>query len=411
MVEKFSFEMHFDADMIAREVPSQRILELVVSPPAAAASKNRPPLNLALVIDRSGSMSGEKLGYVKQAAEHVLDLLQAVDRVTIVAYDTKVTLVSPSMLVTPAARTSLKAGIQSLTSGDMTNLSGGWLKGCQEVAAVAQEGGLNRVLLLTDGLANHGITDLEELGMHAGQLLVRGVATSTFGVGQGFNEHLLEHMANQGGGRFYYIDKPQSIPQIFEKEFNELAAITARNVKILLEIAEGVSSQVLGSWRVDKDGDRMHIWLGDLAAGARREVYVKLLTPPAGDRQQLAFTAHAMGQGEKEEQFIEDCEAILVYAPQSQAEAAPVRMEVMQRYSMVEIADRATEALKLERAGEKEKASKLMERSVQMAAPYIPQDVALEYNKLSDHMRHGMDESTRKDSHQQQYMRKQGRDK
>ena len=136
-------------------------------------------------------------------------------------------------------------------------------------------------MLLTDGLANVGITDLEELGIHASQLLARGVATSTFGVGYGFNEHLLEHMSNQGGGNFYYIDSPLTISRIFEDEFLELVSVTAKDVKVTLEIPAGVSAQVMGNWRSDLKENQLVLWLGDISASQRRELYLKLLTPPS----------------------------------------------------------------------------------------------------------------------------------
>jgi Ca-activated chloride channel family protein len=383
MSDKFSFELQFDLDLIAREVPSQRVLELVVIPPSANTSHIRPALNLALVIDHSGSMGGEKLTYVKRAAAHVLDLLQEQDRVAIVAYDETVTLVSPSKLISQAARAELKASIRAIETGGMTNLSGGWLTGCQEVAAVAHEGGLNRVLLLTDGLANEGMTDLEELGVHAGQLLMRGVATSTFGVGEDFNEHLLEHMANQGGGRFYYIDHPQTIPAIFEQEFRELASITARNVEVRLDIPAGVAVQVMGSWRMENANNQLHIWLGDVAEAQRREVYVKCLTPPMGNETQLTFHARAIGQGENDEPFSIETELKLDYAPEVEVQASPLRTDIMQRYSLVEIADKANEALKLERAGERKKASHLLNLSLEAAAPFLIKAVIFSLVELS----------------------------
>ena len=282
---QFTFEMHSDLDLVASEVPTpDRVVELVVVPPSAGPAAARPSLNLALVIDRSGSMSGGKLANVRRAAEHVLDLLQEQDQVAIVAYDDTITLLAPSQPVSAQVRASLKSHLQELTPGNMTNLCGGWLSGCEEVARVARPAGgqLNRVLLLTDGLANVGITGLEEIGLHASQLLNKGIATSTFGVGLDFNEHLLEHMANQGGGRFYFIADPTSIPSIFVQEFRELAAVTAQAVEVTLQIPTQVDAKVLGSWRSEQNGQSLRLWLGDIPSGQTREVYVRLLIPPLG---------------------------------------------------------------------------------------------------------------------------------
>lgn len=410
MSEKLSFEMQLDAELIAREVPCQRVLELAICPPDAKKHQKRPALNLALVIDRSGSMSGEKLDYVKRAALHVLDLLGEHDMVALVAYDNEVTLISPSVAVSPVTRAELKAKIGAIRSGDTTYLSGGWLEGCEQVASSIREGGVNRVLLLTDGLANVGITDLEELGLHAGQLLVRGVATSTFGVGEGFNEHLLEHMANQGGGRFYYIASPREIPAIFEKEFTELVSITARKVEVVLSIPAGVSAQVLGSWRNEQADGQVRIWLGDMPAGQRREVFVKLLTPPSADALQIDIHAAVSALGEADEALAAEAHAALLYAPQAQVQALPLKADVMERFSLVEIADKMTDALKLERAGEREKASRLVNSSLESTAEYLPAPMVADYKSLSERMRRGLDEETRKDRHQANYVQKQRRD-
>jgi Ca-activated chloride channel family protein len=416
MSDSLKFEMQSDVELISSEVPSQRVLELVLIPPEERSAHARPALNLALVIDRSGSMSGDKLEYVKQAAAHVVDLLQERDQVAVVAYDTRVSLISPSVAANARNKATLKAHIAELVTGDMTNLSEGWLTGCQEVAGAAQEGMLNRVLLLTDGLANEGITDMEALGVHASQLLKRGVATSTFGVGEGYNEHLLEHMANQGGGRFYYIASPASIPNVFVQEFNELAAVTARGVEITLHIPANVDAQVLGSWKSEKANGELHIWLGDVASAQRREVYVKLLTPPAsggapstGGQAEIVFRAQACAKSIQGEALSTEAQVTLRYAPQSEVAKAPQRADLMERYSLVEMADRATEALKLEREGEREKASKLLEVSLQAAAPHIPQSAAAEYLGLSQRLREGLDEQTRKARHQAEYTRKQRR--
>jgi Ca-activated chloride channel homolog len=408
---RFTFEMHSDLDLVASEVPSQRVIELVVVPPAAhpESATSRPALNLALVIDRSGSMNGDKIDNVRRAAAHVLDLLQEQDQVAIVAYDDTINLLAPSQHVTAQARASLKSLIQELMPGNMTNLCGGWLSGCEEVARVASPeavGQLNRVLLLTDGLANVGITGLEEIGLHASQLLNRGIATSTFGVGLDFNEHLLEHMANQGGGRFYFIADPHAIPSIFVQEFRELATVTAQAVEVTLEIPAQVDAKVLGSWRSQQTGPSLRLWLGDIPSGQRREVYVRLLVPPQGSQVELVVNGQASGRGEQGEILAAAAQVTFKYAPRQQVAAAPLHPAVMQGYSQVEMADAATEALKLERAGHREEASQLIGQNLAAAAPYLPQADQTQFEQLAERMLHGLDEKSRKISHHQAYASK-----
>jgi len=409
MGDLLTFEMQVDADVIANDVPTQRVLEIVITPPKSKNPDKRLPINLGIVIDRSGSMSGEKFEYVKLAATHVLDFLQENDKVSIVAYDTEVTLVSESVSVTHEKRISLKNAINKMRIGSSTNLSGGWLMGCQEVARGLSEGAVNRVLLLTDGLANVGITDLEELGMHAAQLLLRGVSTTTFGVGMGFNEHLLEYMANQGGGRFYFIEHPNQIPSIFQQEFQEMMSITAKDVEVELEVPIGVSAQVLGSWRNALNDHQLQIWLGDIPALQKREVYLKLLTPPVSDNPQITILAKLKAKGEKGTLIFEQASVQLSYVSQLEEKAAPIRRELMERYSSVEMADRSTEALKLERAGESEKAARILEMGVMASAPYLTKESTMDYQHLSERMRRGLDEQERKSRHQEEYIRKQRR--
>jgi Ca-activated chloride channel family protein len=412
--QQFTFEMHSDLDLVASEVPTLRVIELVVVPPSAQDAVTRPALNLALVIDRSGSMSGDKLDNVRWAAAHVLDLLQEPDQVAIVAYDDTINLLAPSQHVTAQVRASLKSLIQELMPGNMTNLCGGWLSGCEEVARVASPGAsaggqLNRVLLLTDGLANVGITGLEEIGLHASQLLNKGIATSTFGVGLDFNEHLLEHMANQGGGRFYFIAEPHAIPSIFVQEFRELAAVTAQAVEVTLEIPAQVDAKVLGSWRSEQNGQSLRLWLGDIPSGQRREVYVRLLVPPFTGHSSppdLTVSGQATGRGEQGQPLSATAQVAFTYASRVQVAAAPQRQEVMQRYSQVEMADSATEALKLERAGHRQEASQLIGRNLAAAAPYLSQAEQAQYEQLSERILHGLDEKARKTSHQQAYASK-----
>ncbi|NET47968.1 MAG: HDIG domain-containing protein [Merismopedia sp. SIO2A8] len=149
----------------------------------------RRDLNLSLVIDRSGSMAGDPLHHALKAAESVVDQLDPSDTLSVVVYDDSVdTPVVPGPVENKSA---LKHSIQRIRAGGITNLSGGWLKGCEYVKSGMNPQKINRVLLLTDGRANMGIRDPNVLITTAGQKAEEGIVTSTLGFAQGFNEDLL----------------------------------------------------------------------------------------------------------------------------------------------------------------------------------------------------------------------------
>jgi Ca-activated chloride channel family protein len=397
--------MAADVGMAAREAGTERIVEVTVQAVEAAERKiGRPPLNLALVLDRSGSMGGEKLSYVKQAVLHVLDLLDERDQAALVVYDNQVDLLSASRQVNPANRESLKRLVHPLKSGNTTNLAGGWLAGCEQAAQAAQENSINRTLLLTDGLANVGITDSEMLAQHALELSQRGVTTSTFGVGLDYNHHLLEAMANQGGGSYYFIETPSDIPGIFSREFQELASVTAQDVEIVIELLCETPAQVLGDWRVKSDGNQAHIKLGNLFGGRQEQIYLKMQVPAAGDQAEMSIKAAVQGKTESGE--IMKAEARLTFrcGSQQEVETAPRDPDVMKRYAMVEVAQKSKEALKMERDGEREEAYQLMQQALQVSDAYLEPKQAKEYQRMSERMRTGMEESDRKQVHYRSYL-------
>jgi len=400
---ELQFHMETDKNLLEMDVPSQRIIEIGLRAPLAAKSSTRPPLNLALVLDRSGSMSGEKLEYVRQAAAHVLDLLQEQDSASVVAYDDEIQLVAPASRMTNPNRVDLKSRVSRIRPGGSTNLFGGWMAGCQEAASAAREGTLNRALLLTDGLANRGETDLETLAAHAKELSKRGVSTTTFGVGMGFNEHLLEAMSNQGGGNFYYIETPAEIPGLFQREFQELAAVTASDVAINIDFPASMRLDVLGGWAVEFSSGHARISLGSLYSGQNRELYIKILTPPGGKSDDMQLKAVLSGKSESGKQLRIKSELVFKYDDRENVAAVPVKRELMQRFALIDLAETAGQALKLERQGERIKAGNMLKRAVEEHRPFAPAIQTEMYQQISERMKDGMDEADRKQSHYASY--------
>jgi Ca-activated chloride channel family protein len=255
---------------------SERFVLVELEAPAAPQQPTRDPVNLAFVLDRSGSMSGQKIELAKRAIETAVDRLLPTDRFAIVCYDDRIDVVVDGTNASREAKTNAIERLRSIDARGSTDLGGGFMRGAEQVALAVQKQGVNRVLLLTDGLANQGITDPGELTRHAGELRARGVTTTTFGVGEDFDEALLQSMADAGGGHFYFIGNAAQIQDLIASEVGELLQVVARNVVLEITAPEHLEPRTLSPYRIERHGSRHHVLLGDLVAEQRLEVVLRM---------------------------------------------------------------------------------------------------------------------------------------
>lgn len=258
-------------------VGKEHRLYLLVKVEGPEEEKGREPLpiNLSVVVDRSGSMQGDKLEYVKKAAKSLVRKLGKKDRLSVVSYGHEVRVELPPAPVTDPQR--VEQIIEDIQIRGNTNLSGGWLQGCDFVDSGLSEQGVNRVLLLTDGLANEGITDPTRLAAAARGKRTAGVTTTCFGVGMSFNEDLLTRMSSEGGGSFYFIDRPDQAPTFFAEELSDLYSVVGQNLAISLTTASTVRGVTqLYDYPHHHQEEALVYRLGDLYAEEERHQVLEL---------------------------------------------------------------------------------------------------------------------------------------
>jgi Ca-activated chloride channel family protein len=270
----------FDNDAVSLSDPGERYLEIDVAAPDGPSrpAPRRARLNIALVLDKSGSMGeARKIDFVREAAHRLVDRLQPGDRFALVTYDDRVDVPIPSEAFED--RRLAHRVIDGLRPGGATNLGGGLVEGFRQVRRRFDPEGVNRVLLLSDGLANRGVTSPDELSRIAAGEGEAGLSVTTFGVGSEFNEDLLASLAESGRGTYYYIDRAQRIPDLLAQEFSTLQSVFAADVEVTIEVhAEVVIGEFLG-YRFRREGNRYIVNVGSLSAGEHRRVLCRLAPP------------------------------------------------------------------------------------------------------------------------------------
>ncbi|MBX7222373.1 MAG: VWA domain-containing protein [Blastocatellia bacterium] len=251
-----------------------------IAPQASYTSGRRPPLNFGIAFDRSSSMAGKKLQHAKDAACAVVDLLSAQDTFSLVAFDTDTEVVIAATPVTDPE--ALKQVISGLRTGDMTALHAGWASTGIEVGRRIGAGTVNRIVLLTDGIANVGEQRPEILIARTRELAKRGITTSTIGLGQDFNEDLLIAMAEAGGGNAAHIALPSDLEAALIAEVKDAWSLVGHAPTLKLKAGKGLQLvQVLNHFPAETaEGFQ----LSDLRAGIPINVMaVVAATEPAGE--------------------------------------------------------------------------------------------------------------------------------
>ena len=348
-----NFTARTDRTLVRAEARSTRYVLLEATAPKKRAAKQpkRPPVNVAFVLDRSGSMAGTKLALAKYAVERALTGLAPKDRFAVVTYDDQVETVVGSCLATPANKTKALLRLQDVDARGSTDLHGGWTAGADALKAHLTPDGVNRCLLLTDGLANAGVIDPPALAAFAADLRASGIGTSTFGVGQDFDETLLTAIADAGGGHFYFIERPEQIPDYMTSELGELLDTVAREVTVEIKHAPELEIEPLSpvAGGIGAPGI-LRLLIGDLVVGQKVEVVLRVRFPdmPVGAHTTAFFTI-----GDRDGVLKADgCTLAWTHASHAANDDQPRDRDVDRIVARIHAARARQEAVRLNRLGE-----------------------------------------------------------
>lgn len=242
-------------------------------------NRDHRPMNVSVVLDRSGSMADErKIEYAKQALTKLIDQLNSEDIFSLVVYDDLIDVLRSAQRV-GGNKSELRRLVGDIYPRNSTNLGGGMMEGLRQVERNIGKGYVNRVILLSDGLANQGITDPNELNRIVKRHRSNSISLTTMGVGLEYNENLMVGLAESGGGNYYFIESPSQLASIMSKEFNSASSVIAQNAYIELKLGRGVKLLDVIGCESTFDRDVYRIPVGDLYANDSREFTVELSIP------------------------------------------------------------------------------------------------------------------------------------
>ncbi len=237
----------------------------------------RAPINVAIVLDRSGSMQGDKIQQAREAAIGALDMLNANDIVSIIAYDSDVNVLVPATKLTD--KEQVANIIRAIQPGGNTALFGGVSKGAAEVRKFMDDKHVNRVILLSDGLANVGPSAPGELGDLGASMKKENISVSTLGLGLGYNEDLMVALAGKSGGNHQFIENTSELAGIFRREFDDVLSVVAQSVDVKIDIPEGIRPvRVLGN-AADINGQSVITRLSQVYSDQQKHVVVEVEIP------------------------------------------------------------------------------------------------------------------------------------
>ncbi len=325
----------------------------------------RAPVNIAVVIDKSGSMAGDKIAHAKEAAKQALDRLGAGDTVSVVTYDDSVQVIAPASGLDN--REGIKSALDKVVASGSTALFAGVSKGSEELRKNKKPNLVSRVILLSDGIANIGPSSPDDLGRLGTALAKEGMSVSTLGLGLQYNEDLMTQLALRSDGNHAFVQRSEELAQVFQGEFGDVLSVVAQALTIRIQCAEGVRPVRVLDREADVRGQEVTLRMNQLYAKQHKYVLLEVELPAGAADSDVAVAdiSVSYANAASGQEDVLKSKSVARRTSQEQIILAAMNKGVLIDVAKSGAVEREALAVKLNDEGKKEEAIKALTENVQ----------------------------------------------
>lgn len=386
--ESVAMDVRWGNDSVSPKQP-EAILQIGFTTAEVNDNEDLRPLNLSLVIDKSGSMqAADKMARVKDALHALAGQLRRQDIVSIVVFDTTAEVLLPAAEVGDAR--GLRRAIDSIQPDGSTNIHGGLMLGYREAEKNFDRAATNRVILLTDGIANQGVVNPQQIARESLTYNKRGIDLSTIGVGLELDKDLLRTLAKSGRGLFHFVGETEDVEKIFVSEVQSLMSPVARNVELSVEFDNSLRLEKVFGYAPQRTANSVKIPLENMNNGLTAVALMRFRIENAFEFETANVVVRLRYFDLKQKRTIEKVEQIeLKNQPSRRAETALLDVEVKKNYTIALLAQSLADMTAAAKSGNLRQAESLLDAATNQALDNYPRmtdkDIAHVFNIVADY--------------------------
>lgn len=361
-------KVELDQDVLPADQRQTAVVKVSLVAEAPPKEMKRPPVNLCIVLDHSGSMGGHKIEQAREAALEALSRLGEQDIFSLVVYNSSVETLIPAGRLKDQRRA--RELIQGIRSSGGTALFGGVSQGAAELRKAMEdhaEGTVHRMILLSDGQANEGPSSPEDLGRLGASLQKEGISVTTVGLGTGYNEDLMTQLAQRSDGNTYFVENANDLARIFGAELGDVLSVVARDIRIIIECPKNVKPLRSIGREATIRGQRVELDLNQLYGNQERFLLLEVEVPPTPANTELPLMSAVIQYRNLFSELDENQTLALnaQFSRQEEEVKASVNREVKKEVLLNESALAKEQAIEYYEAGRKDEAVEILRQSQQ----------------------------------------------